>query len=98
MFGDSNHPAIVELSPYLENSFGDGTRIDYGSGHELAFIAFLSCLDLIGFIQPTDYQAIVTRVFTKYLEMVRKLQTVYNLEPAGSHGMILDLILRCLGT
>ena len=34
----------VELAGYLEESFGNPTRIDYGPGHETTFIIFL-CKD-----------------------------------------------------
>ena len=33
--------AAIELAPYLCESFGNGTRIDYGTGHETTFIIFL---------------------------------------------------------
>ena len=33
--------AEVELSPYLTDSFGNPTRIDYGTGHETTFVVFL---------------------------------------------------------
>ncbi|KAJ3151182.1 hypothetical protein HDU86_006173 [Geranomyces michiganensis] len=79
--------AAPELSAYLTSSFGNATRIDYGSGHELSFLAFLTCLDLLDAFTPQDRQALVTRVFAKYLSVVRRLQTVYMLEPAGSHGV-----------
>ncbi|KAF9283308.1 hypothetical protein BGZ68_005445 [Mortierella alpina] len=81
------HPAIKELSPYLIQSMGHGTRIDYGSGHELDFVAWLCCLEMIGFLQHEDHAAVVLKVFVRYLELVRKLQKVYQLEPAGSHGV-----------
>ncbi|KAF9972217.1 hypothetical protein BGZ73_004700 [Actinomortierella ambigua] len=81
------HPAIVEITPYLTQSMGHGTRIDYGSGHELAFLAWLCCLEMIGFLQHDDHPAIVLRVFVRYLALVRKLQRTYQLEPAGSHGV-----------
>jgi serine/threonine-protein phosphatase 2A activator len=38
-------------------------------------------------IGEEDYQAVVSRVFVKYLDLMRKLQLVYCLEPAGSHGV-----------
>ncbi|KAG0010938.1 Serine/threonine-protein phosphatase 2A activator [Entomortierella chlamydospora] len=81
------HPAIKEISPYLTQSMGHGTRIDYGSGHELSFVAWLCCLEIIGFLHRQDHPAVVLRVFVRYLELVRKLQRTYHLEPAGSHGV-----------
>ncbi|CAG8452604.1 7403_t:CDS:2 [Diversispora eburnea] len=81
------HKAIIELVPYFTGSFGNGTRIDYGSGHELNFVAWLCCLRLIGISEEQDYAALILRIFTKYLDLVRRLQRVYMLEPAGSHGV-----------
>ncbi|CAG8459316.1 11228_t:CDS:2 [Funneliformis mosseae] len=75
------HGAIVELVPYFKGGFGNATRIDYGSGHELSFVTWLCCLNLIGVFQREDYTAIVIKIFTK------RLQRVYMLEPAGSHGV-----------
>ncbi|KAF9316766.1 hypothetical protein BG003_001563 [Podila horticola] len=81
------HPAIIEISPYLTQSMGHGTRIDYGSGHELSFVAWLCCLEIVGFLHRHDHPAVVLTVFVRYLELVRKLQRTYQLEPAGSHGV-----------
>ncbi|CAG8441544.1 16399_t:CDS:2 [Acaulospora morrowiae] len=81
------HNMIIELVPYFTGSFGNGTRIDYGSGHELSFVAWLCCLNLSRVLQEQDNTALVLRVFTKYLDLVRCLQRVYMLEPAGSHGV-----------
>ncbi|KAI4389805.1 hypothetical protein MLD38_001988 [Melastoma candidum] len=80
-------PSTVELVPYFLDSFGNATRIDYGTGHETNFAAWLYCLARLGVIEEGDYPAVVTRVFAKYLELMRKLQIVYSLEPAGSHGV-----------
>ena len=33
----------VELASYFVESFGNGTRIDYGTGHETCFVAMLFC-------------------------------------------------------
>lgn len=35
------YPAIIELGPYLCESFGNYTRIDYGTGHETTFMLWL---------------------------------------------------------
>lgn len=40
--------AAQELSPYLQHSFGNSTRLDYGTGHETTFVAFLYCLAALG--------------------------------------------------
>ncbi|KAJ1547516.1 Serine/threonine-protein phosphatase 2A activator, partial [Nowakowskiella sp. JEL0078] len=79
--------AVVELVPYFIGGFGHQIRLDYGSGHELSFVAWLCCLELLDFFDDNDYLAILTRIFVFYLEVVRRLQKVYQLEPAGSHGV-----------
>ncbi|KAI3681633.1 hypothetical protein L6452_36435 [Arctium lappa] len=79
--------ATVELTPYFTDSFGNSSRIDYGTGHETNFAAWLYCLARLGIITEEDYQGVVSRVFVKYLELMRMLQLVYSLEPAGSHGV-----------
>lgn len=58
-------PAVDEISSYLKASFGDRTRIDYGSGHELNFLCFLYCLYRLGYIVPTDSRDVVLVVFTR---------------------------------
>lgn len=40
----------MEVSLYFSESFGNATRIDYGTGHELNFVAFLCSLDLLGLV------------------------------------------------
>ncbi|XP_051148876.1 uncharacterized protein LOC127263730 [Andrographis paniculata] len=79
--------ATVELVPYFTDSFGNATRIDYGTGHETNFAAWLYCLARLGVLREDDYQALVSKVFVKYMELMRKLQLTYSLEPAGSHGV-----------
>ena len=72
---------------YLRDAFGNQTRIDYGTGHETCFVVWLFCLSKLELIKQDDMAAVVLRVFTRYLTLMRKLQTVYMLEPAGSHGV-----------
>lgn len=61
----SLHIAIPELSEYLNKGFGNETRIDYGSGHELSFAAWLGGIALLGGFDPSDYQAIALKIFVK---------------------------------
>lgn len=77
----------VELRYYLGESFGSKVRLDYGSGHELNFVAFLGalleqkkCLNEL----PGDE---VLAIFACYYDLARRLIIDYSLEPAGSHGV-----------
>ncbi|KAL3872470.1 hypothetical protein ACJMK2_040394 [Sinanodonta woodiana] len=81
------HRAIPEISVYLVEGFGNDTRIDYGTGHELSFAAFLCCLYKIGVFKEEDAQAVLLKIFERYLQVMRKLQLTYRMEPAGSHGV-----------
>ena len=79
--------AIPEIKVYWEESFGSYERIDYGTGHELNFLAFLFCLFKLGVYNQDDLKATINKVFQKYMVLMRKLQLTYYLEPAGSHGV-----------
>lgn len=79
--------AAVEISFYLVESFGNATRIDYGTGHELAFVMFLCCLFKVKALVESDLLATGLQLFTAYLNLVRRLQITYQMEPAGSHGV-----------
>ncbi|KAF2838428.1 Phosphotyrosyl phosphatase activator [Patellaria atrata CBS 101060] len=79
--------AVQELSAYLLNAFGNGTRIDYGSGHELNFILWLLCLNRLSKLPQSTFPSLVLCVFTRYLRLMRSIQSTYYLEPAGSHGV-----------
>lgn len=83
----SHLDAEIELSPYLADMFGNATRIDYGTGHELNFALFFICLHKLGLIEERDLSAVISKGFVAYIKTMRKLQLDYMLEPAGSHGV-----------
>ncbi|EDV27609.1 uncharacterized protein TRIADDRAFT_53478 [Trichoplax adhaerens] len=84
---DDAKESIIELKAYWKESFGNATRIDYGSGHELSFVAFLFCLCKLEVFHESDCCSLVLQVFNRYLDVVRNLQSRYRMEPAGSHGV-----------
>ncbi|KAH6959002.1 rotamase PTPA-1 [Fusarium avenaceum] len=84
--------AKEEVSSYLLGGFGSVQRLDYGTGHELSFVAFLGCLWKLGYFKDGEQggeieREIVLKVIEPYLNVVRKLILTYTLEPAGSHGV-----------
>ncbi|KAI8680234.1 Serine/threonine-protein phosphatase 2A activator [Fusarium keratoplasticum] len=84
--------ALEEVSSYLLGGFGSVQRLDYGTGHELSFVAFLGCLWKLGYFKDGNTggeieREIVLNVIEPYLRVVRKLILTYTLEPAGSHGV-----------
>jgi len=79
--------AAVEAKSYLLTSFGEPERIDYGTGHEANFLAFMLCLREIGFYKKEENLTIALGIFPVYLKLVRMLQNTYMFEPAGSHGV-----------
>ncbi|EPS94520.1 hypothetical protein FOMPIDRAFT_1169651 [Fomitopsis schrenkii] len=86
---DSLRLAIPYLSPYLLTAFGSFTRMDYGTGHEASFALLLLSLTLLRFFEPEPRteRELVLCVFLRYLRLCWRLQDVYRLEPAGSHGV-----------
>ncbi|KAI9803579.1 MAG: Serine/threonine-protein phosphatase 2A activator 1 [Sarcosagium campestre] len=90
---DGSPTAQQEMNTYLLGSFGSGQRLDYGTGHELSFLAFLGCIWKLGGFSSSDGESvteergIVLGIIDPYLALVRKLIKTYNLEPAGSHGV-----------
>lgn len=85
---DSDHQVILpELLHHFKTSFGSFIRLDYGTGHELSFIAYLSILHLTHILTKEDLITTVLVIYQRYLDTCRKLQEVYRLEPAGSKGV-----------
>lgn len=50
---ESDVDAVNELREYFLGSFGSGQRLDYGTGHELSFLAFLACIWKLGGFQDS---------------------------------------------
>lgn len=83
----TDQPLVDEISTYLAHSFGNKRRIDYGSGHELNFFLWLLCLNRLSLLPPSTFPALALTVLPAYLRVMRKIQSSYYLEPAGSHGV-----------
>lgn len=86
---------LAELTCYLHDAFGHAIRLDYGTGHESSFQVFLFVLCKLHCFGSTPEQpptldrlkATTLSIYQQYLQVTRKLQTDYMLEPAGSHGV-----------
>lgn len=79
---------ITELQYYIINCFGSKVRLDYGTGHELSFVAFVGGLldyEVLDIDEITGPQLLT--LFAKYYDLTRRLILTYSLEPAGSHGV-----------
>uniref|UniRef100_A0A6G3MF99 Serine/threonine-protein phosphatase 2A activator n=1 Tax=Henneguya salminicola TaxID=69463 RepID=A0A6G3MF99_HENSL len=85
-------PTVIEndivqlLINYFKDSFGNPTRIDYGTGHEGAFAFLLCCLHKLNYFGENDGHLISLIVIKRYIQLVRNIQKTFTLEPAGSHG------------
>ncbi|KAI9755860.1 MAG: Serine/threonine-protein phosphatase 2A activator 1 [Lichina confinis] len=99
---DGHFGPLDEISGYFVGSFGSAQRLDYGTGHELSFLAFLAVIWRLGGFHggsrpgahdSTAQEAgmqerlIVLGVMDPYFRLVRRLIKTYTLEPAGSHGV-----------
>ena len=63
--------ALCEMKAYLLGSFGSSPRLDYGTGHELSFLAFLGCIWKLGGFQTAtqgeEERGIVLGVIESYV-------------------------------
>jgi serine/threonine-protein phosphatase 2A activator len=59
--------AVPEVTKYFVESWGNRKRIDYGTGHEASFLAWLYCLHRLRLIKQEDFKAVVIKVFFKYV-------------------------------
>ncbi|PLW17112.1 hypothetical protein PCANC_14619 [Puccinia coronata f. sp. avenae] len=87
LIADHHKPIEKELLHHFKTAFGSFGRLDYGTGHELSFLAYLSILHLTRILKPKDLLLTGLVVYQKYFNLCRKLHRVYNLEPAGSKGV-----------
>jgi serine/threonine-protein phosphatase 2A activator len=85
--GLTDSDQVDEISTYLAHSFGNKRRIDYGSGHELNFFLWLLCLNRVGLLPAHTFPALALTILPAYLRLMRRIQSAYYLEPAGSHGV-----------
>jgi len=56
---------IIELTAYIVDSFGNPTRIDYGTGHEMSFCMFLCGLYKVNVLKQSDSKATVNVLFLR---------------------------------
>ena len=78
---------ILEIKSYFMDSFGNPSRLDYGTGHELNYLCFLYVLYEGGMYTSDDFPYLALNIFYKYVLFMRKLQINYLLEPAGARGV-----------
>lgn len=77
---------MVELGPYFLGAFGSKQRLDYGTGHELSFLAFIGILLYTNIINDPSGEDLLY-MFHTYFKLIQRLVLTYTLEPAGSHGV-----------
>ncbi len=66
MLGPETEAAAMELAPYLMMSFGNPTRLDYGTGHETSFVIMLTCMNQLKLLSsPGDLANIPLRLKRK---------------------------------
>lgn len=61
---------VIELTAYIVDSFGNPTRIDYGTGHEMSFCMFLCGLYKVDVLKQSDSKAAVNVLFSRLLNYI----------------------------
>ncbi len=56
---------LFYMITFTAYTFGNPTRLDYGTGHELHFVVWTYCLRAINVLKQTDEQAIVLHIFPR---------------------------------
>ena len=70
------------------DSFGNATRIDYGTGHEKTFCMFVCGLFKIGFLVDEDRLSVGLKLFSKY----------FNLGEYPKHTYYISVVFNSCGT
>lgn len=65
--------ATSEIESYFLGAFGSSQRLDYGTGHELCFLAFLGCIWKLGGFESTssgdEERGIVLGIIEPYVDL-----------------------------
>lgn len=70
LLGDRLGAARCEVESYLLGAFGNPQRLDYGTGHELSFLAFVGCLWKLGFFSDGKQDGDIERdIVLKVIEL-----------------------------
>ncbi|KAG7883720.1 hypothetical protein KL938_002305 [Ogataea parapolymorpha] len=79
---------VSEARYYILGAFGSRDRLDYGTGHELSFLAFFASLLMCQLLDQDSLEGTeILIIFGEYYDLVKRLILTYTLEPAGSHGV-----------
>jgi len=60
----------IELIAYIVDSFGNPTRIDYGTGHEMSFCMFLCGLYKVDILKQSDSKPTVNVLFSRLINYI----------------------------
>ena len=60
---------VQEIQVYLVESFGNSTRIDYGTGHEMSFVMFLASLFMVGALDKEQDRYIIVLILLTMLSI-----------------------------